>query len=96
MLVYENNKISCRLIIEKVSDAEYERRLEKARKTANSKGVGISNLYKIKLKYNTFITNVNSSILPIAIIRKTYYLRWQIELAFKTWKSFFRIDKIKK
>jgi hypothetical protein len=96
VLIYENNKIPCRLIIEKVSNAEYERRLEKARKSAKSKGVGISNLYKIKLKYNTFITNVNSSILPIAVIRKTYYLRWQIELVFKTWKSFFHVDKIKK
>ena len=29
-------------------------------------------------------------------IRTTYYLRWQIELVFKTRKSFFRIDKVKK
>lgn len=48
------------------------------------------------MRYNTFITNVCCSILPVAVIRKTYYLRWQIELVFKTWKSFFRIDKIKK
>jgi len=32
----------------------------------------------------------------VAVVRKTYYLRWQIELVFKTWKSFFHIDKIKK
>jgi Transposase DDE domain len=96
VIVYEKNKIPCRLIIEKVSKAEYERRLEKARKSAKSRGVGISDLYKIKLRYNTFITNVSASILPVAIVRKTYYLRWQIELVFKTWKSFFNIDKIKK
>ncbi len=96
VLVYEKNKISCRLIIERVSDDEYKRRLENAIKNAKSKGIGISNLYKIKLRYNSFITNVNSSILPVTIIRKTYYLRWQIELVFKTWKSFFHIDKIKK
>ena len=96
VLVYEKDKIPCRLIIERVSNAEYDRRLEKARISAKSKGVGISELYKIKLRYNTFITNVSCSILPIAVIRKTYYLRWQIELVFKTWKSFFHIDKIKK
>jgi Transposase DDE domain len=92
----QREKIPCRLIIERVSNKEYERRLEKARISAKSKGVGISELYKLKLRYNSFITNVSSNILPIAAIRKTYYPRWQIELVFKTWKSFFRIDRIKK
>ena len=96
VLIYEKNKIPCRLIIEKVSTTEYERRLEKARISAKSRGGGISDLYKIKLRYNTFITNVSGDILPVTVIRKTYYLRWQIELVFKTWKSFFRIDKVKK
>ena len=94
--IYEKDKIPCRLILERVSNAEYERRLEKARISAKSRGMAISDLYKLKLKYNTFITNVCCSILPVATVRKTYYLRWQIELVFKTWKSFFRIDKIKK
>ena len=96
VLVYEKNQIACRLIIERVNDNEYDRRLEKARASAKSRGVGVSELHKMKLRYNTFITNVCSSILPYTVIRKTYYLRWQIELVFKTWKSFFRIDKIKK
>ena len=96
VLVYERDKVPCRLIIERVSNTEYERRLEKARISAKNKGVGISELYKIKLRYNTFITNVSCNILPITSIRKTYYLRWQIELVSKTWKSFFHINKIKK
>lgn len=96
VMIYEKNKIPCRLIIERVSDAEYERRLKKARISAKSRGVNISDLYKIKMRYNTFITNVCCAILPVTVVRKTYYLRWQIELVFKTWKSFFHIDKIKK
>ena len=43
-----------------------------------------------------FITNVSAEILPAQSIRKTYYLRWQVELVFKTWKSFFRINLVKK
>lgn len=96
VLVYEKNKVPCRLIIEPVDDKEYCRRLKKAQISAKSRAGGITELYKIKLRYNTFITNVGAAILPLAVIRKTYYLRWQIELVFKTWKSFFRIDKIKK
>ena len=96
VLVFERNQIPCRLILERVSSNEYNRRLEKAKASAKSQGVGISKLHKTKLQYNAFITNASPSILPVTEIRKTYYLRWQIELIFKTWKSFFRINKIKK
>jgi Transposase DDE domain len=96
VLLYEKHQIPCRLIIERVSDKEYCRRLEKAKSIAKSKGIGVSALHKIKLSYNVFITNVDSSVLPISTIRKTYYLRWQIELIFKTWKSFFEINKVKR
>lgn len=96
VLLYEKNQIPCRLIIERVSDKEYQKRLKKATSIAKSKGIGISVLHKLKLRYNAFVTNVNSSVLPISKIRKTYYLRWQIELIFKTWKSFFEINKLKK
>jgi IS4 transposase len=64
--------------------------------SANNRAGGITELYKKKLRYNTFITTVGASILPLTVINKTYYLRWQIEMVFKTWKSFFRIDKIKR
>jgi hypothetical protein len=96
VLLYEKNQIPCRLIIERISDKEYHRRIEKAKTIAKSKGIGISSLHKTKLRYNAFVTNVDSLILPITTIRKTYYLRWQIELIFKTWKSFFEINKVKK
>jgi hypothetical protein len=96
VLLYEKNQIPCRLIIERVSDKEYLRRIEKAKTIAKSKRIGISALHKTKLRYNAFVTNVDSLTLPIGTIRKTYYLRWQIELIFKTWKSFFEINKVKR
>lgn len=94
--VYEKDKIPCRLLIEPVDSIEYKKRLQKAEATAKSKGIGISELQKIKLRYNSFITNVSEDILPVSIVRKTYYLRWQIELVFKIWKSYFRINMVKK
>lgn len=96
IMVYEKNKVPCRLIIEKISNNEYRKRIENAKVKAKSRGSAPSALLKIKLQYNLFITNVGADILPFDVIRKTYYLRWQIELVFKTWKSFFRIDKLKK
>ena len=66
--IYEKDKTPCRLILEMVSNAEYERRFEKARVSAKSRGLAISDLYKLKMRYNTFITNVCCSILSIAIV----------------------------
>lgn len=96
VLLYQKEHLPCRLIIEAVSDDEYKNRLEQAKNSAKSRGVGVSDQHKLKCRYNIFITNIDKTILPAATIRKTYYLRWQIELVFKTWKSFFKIDKVKK
>lgn len=95
-VIYEKNKIPARLIIEPVDNQEYKRRLEKAKNTAKSKNIGISKEHKLKLRYNLFITNAPAVQLAAKSIRKVYYLRWQIELVFKTWKSFFRINQVKK
>lgn len=96
VLLYEKDLIECRLVIERVPDIEYRKRLRKAEFSAKRHGVGLSEEHKIRCGYNSFITNVSRVILPIESIRKTYYLRWQIELVFKTWKSIFEIHKIKK
>lgn len=96
VMIYEKNKIPCRLIIEPVTNTEYCRRLKKANEKTKSRGSVPSELLKIMMKYNIFITNVSAKVLPFEVIRKTYYLRWQIELVFKSWKSFFKIDRIKK
>jgi hypothetical protein len=96
VLVYKKELLPCRLIIEPVTDREYRKRLNHAKDSAKSHNVGLSKEHKLRCRYNIFITNVDRKILPIKKIRKTYYLRWQIELVFKTWKSFFEINKVKK
>jgi hypothetical protein len=96
VLIYKKDLIPCRLIIERVNDSVYRKRLKKAEKSAKSQGVGLSEKHKIRCRYNTFITNVDKDTLPAQKIRTTYYLRWQIELVFKTWKSFFEINEVKK
>jgi hypothetical protein len=94
--VYQKESIACRLVIERVSDDVYRKRIRQAEHSAKRHGVGLTQKHRIRCRYNTFITNVNRQKLPVEKIRNTYYLRWQIELAFKTWKSFFEISKLKK
>lgn len=96
VLIYQNNPIACRLIIERVSDEVYRKRLKQAEYSAKKHGVGMTQKHKIRCRYNTFITNINKQILPAEKIRRCYYLRWQVELVFKTWKSIFEISKLKK
>jgi hypothetical protein len=96
VLLYEREPVKCRLVVEPVTDTEYRRRLKAALSSAKKHGVGITYEHKIRCRYNSFITNVSKEILPIENIRKVYYLRWQIELVFKTWKSTFEIHKVKK
>lgn len=73
-----------------------EKRIRKATKYSNRKdGYQLSKDYKIKSHYSIFITNVPRDILSIAQIQRTYKLRWQIEIIFKTWKSHLSIHKVK-
>lgn len=96
VLIYQKDSVACRLVIERVSDEVYKERIRQAQRSAKRHGVGLSDKHRARCRYNTFITNVDRQILPVEKIRKVYYLRWQIELAFKTWKSIFQISKLKK
>ncbi|GAB5525946.1 MAG: IS4 family transposase [Roseivirga sp.] len=96
VLIYKEHSLCCRVIIDRVSDQEYSKRLKHALKSAKRRSVGISNKHKIRCRYDVYITNVDRKTLPIKKIRNTYYLRWQIEIVFKTWKSFLELHKVKK
>lgn len=94
--IYEKHRIKCRIVIIPVSKEEKRVRLKNAKASAKSQGVGISKDHRIRCGYKVFITNVDKEIISVDQIKQTYRLRWQIELVFKTWKSFFSINKVKK
>jgi len=91
-----NRKIPVRLLIEPMAQGEVNKRLAKAGKEARKKGRMVSDAYKTYAALNLFITNVPLLWLPAQQIRTLYRLRWQIELRFKTWKSYCRIHATKK
>jgi hypothetical protein len=90
------DKLRSRLIIEMLPKKEVEKRLAKANKEAKKKGRNLSKRSKSRAKLNLFITNVPVEWLATSQVRKIYQIRWQVELRFKAWKSFYNIDAIKK
>ena len=44
---------------------------------------------------NVYMTNTPTDIVPMGQVHDWYSLRWQIEILFKTWKSFFHIHHCK-
>jgi len=89
-------KLESRMVIVPVPDDVYKERIRKASKHAKSKGCQLTNKYKIKARYNIFITNVPENRLSLKYIIQIYRLRWQIEIIFKAWKSSLSIHKAKK
>ncbi|WP_254157982.1 IS4 family transposase [Chryseosolibacter indicus] len=87
--------IQTRLIVSKVNNQTYNKRLHKAQIAAGSKGYKLTDKFKTCAALNLFITNIPKQWMKAAQVRATYSLRWQIELTFKVWKSQANISKIK-
>lgn len=84
-----------RLIVEQVSARTYSERISKAERAARSKGYSLSDDYRAKTKLTMIITNLPKEWANAEQVRKTYSLRWQVELIFKTWKSQLKLNRIK-
>ncbi len=95
--LYEGaDKFETRIIIELLPDDIVNERIRKMKKEAKKKQHNISAEHIARACFNIFITNVSEAILPKEKVRELYCLRWQIELVFKTWKSFGELHKTKK
>ena len=88
-------QVPCRLIIYPVDRDTYEKRVRKTTKQAKSYGHQVSEAFRCKAQLTLYITNVPEDKLSASAIKKTYGLRWQIELFFKIWKSQVNIDRVK-
>ncbi|KAA0764392.1 IS4 family transposase [Bacillus sp. SH5-2] len=88
-------KLPSRVIIHRLTKEQTEKRLKEQAKKEKKKGI----IYKERSKrlsgINVYITNLSVENVPTEHIHDLYSLRWQIEILFKTWKSFFQIDKCK-
>jgi len=90
------NRMPVRLVFGLVPEHVYQQRLRNKEKEAKKKGHQIKERTKLLLRFNLFITNAQTHILPIEKVMPLYRFRWQIELMFKNWKSVFSIHTLQK
>jgi hypothetical protein len=72
-------------------EAVVNARRRRARKNAKKKGYAPSHAHLTLLAWNLFITNVPGTVWTPETVCKAYPFRWQVELIFKSWKSYLHL-----
>lgn len=85
-------KLPARVIIHRLTDDQTQIRLKNQAIREKKKGIVMKDKSKRLMGMNVYITNTSLEELPTNYVHALYSLRWQIEILFKTWKSFFEID----
>ncbi len=86
--------VSTRLIASRMPEQVVNERRRKAKKNAKKKGYTPSKVHLELLAWNLFISNVPSTIWQTETVIKVYPMRWQVELIFKSWKSYLHLASI--
>ncbi|HFK1751319.1 TPA: IS4 family transposase [Bacillus cereus] len=90
------DKVSARVIVHRLTEEQQQKRLQDQAIREKKKGTKYSARSKRLSGINVYMTNTPIDIVPMGQVHDWYSLRWQIEILFKTWKSFFRIHHCKK
>ncbi|USK83635.1 IS4 family transposase [Peribacillus asahii] len=91
----QNQKLPARVIIHRLTDDQTKTRLTNQAIREKKKGIVMKDNSKRLMGMNVYITNTSLEEIPTNYVHSLYSLRWQIEILFKTWKSFFEIDECK-
>ncbi|MBX9955112.1 IS4 family transposase [Peribacillus simplex] len=91
----QNQKLQARVIIHRLTDDQTQTRLKNQAIREKKKGNVMKDKSKHLVGMNVYITNTSPEEVPTDYVHSLYSLRWQIEILFKTWKSFFEIDECK-
>jgi hypothetical protein len=84
-------RVAARLIAARVPEAVVNERRRRARASAKKRGYTPSQAHLTLLAWNLFITNVPGTVWTPATVCAAYALRWQVELIFKSWKSYLQL-----
>lgn len=94
ILLGAEKKLPCRLICLPLPQEVADRRRHQAKENARRKGRQPSQAYLALLDWLIFVTNVPQAMLSIEQVALLYRVRWQVELIFKLWKSYCRLDHV--
>ncbi|MFB5562304.1 IS4 family transposase [Bacillus cereus] len=90
------DKVPTRVIVHRLTKEQQQKRLHNQTVREKKKGMKYSARSKRLSGINVYMTNTPTDIVPMGQVHDWYSLRWQIEILFKTWKSFFHIHHCKK
>ncbi|WP_454639125.1 IS4 family transposase [Bacillus mycoides] len=91
-----SDKVPTRVIVHRLTEEQQQKRLRDQAVREKKKGMTFSPRSKRLSGINVYMTNIPIDIVPMGQVHDWYSLRWQIEILFKTWKSFFQIHHCKK
>lgn len=91
----QNQKLPARVMIHRLTGDQTQTRLKNQAIREKKKGIIMKDKSKRLMSMNVYITNTSPEEVPPNYVHSLYSLRWQIEILFKTWKSFFEIDECK-
>ncbi|KIV60161.1 IS4 family transposase [Aneurinibacillus migulanus] len=93
--VGSQERLSTRLIIYKCTEEQTQKRLKDRAIREKKKGITYTERTKRLQGITIYMTNIPSEWIAKEHVYDLYSLRWQIEILFKTWKSFFQIHHCK-
>lgn len=91
----ETNRIKCRVIGMKLSDEATNNRIMRAVKKARDQGKTLRKVDRELMSWIIMITNVEEDKATAEMLLNIYRIRWQIEILFKCWKTYIKIDDVK-
>jgi hypothetical protein len=93
LLLGKQAKLKIRIVCQKLAQEQSVYRRRKANKLAKARGYKSSRRNQSLLDWAIFITNIPASYISSEDLSRLYRIRWQVELIFKLYKSYGRIDK---
>jgi hypothetical protein len=93
VLVGTRSRIPCRLLIERVPQEVADQRRRRLRDYARKKQVVPKAETLALAEWTLFITNAPVELLSLPEALVLGRVRWQVELLFKLWKSYLRVDE---
>jgi len=93
--VGSKDKLPTRIVVYRCTEEQKQKRLHDRAIREKKKGITYTERTKLLQGITVYMTNIPTEWVPKEKIYDLYSLRWQIELLFKIWKSWFRIHRCK-